>query len=128
MKEFNVNNIIFVCEQDGVVEREFKNKIIKLLNSRSQPVRAYLAQVRYGIKDTSFNVVLCFATSNGTDTVLLNESTKIFKAMFGEHEHLDILFLDTDVEYKLRKVCIPFFISDGFQFPYPDFYLMADEG
>jgi hypothetical protein len=128
MKMFNANTIIFVNEQDGVVEREFKHKIIKLLKNHALPVRAYLAQVRYGVRDTSFNVVLCFATSNGSDNVLLKESTKVFKDMFGQYEHLDILFLDTDMEHKLRPVCTPFFVSDEFQFPHPDFYMISDEG
>lgn len=38
-----------------------------------------------------------------------NKIGKIFASMFGSHEHLDIIFLDSQQEYELAKVCSPFF-------------------
>ncbi len=128
MRERSIKDLSFVCEQDGTVEREFKQRIVNLLNQYSKPYRAYLVRVNYGSRDVSFNVALCFATANSEDPFILERASEIFQAMFGRYEHLDMIFLSLEQEQKLRKVCTPFFTSQAFRFPYPDFYMIADEG
>lgn len=121
------NKIGFVCEQDSVPEREFKNALIPLLREHDKPVRAYLVQTRY-VDNMELNVALCFRTEEKEDTYLLNESIKIFKVMFGTKEHVDIIFLDPNQEHAIRKISCPFYVSKDYQVVVPDFYLVSSEG
>lgn len=122
------NHIYFVCEQDGEVEREFKNALLTMLGKYNNLVRAYLARVTYGEDDPAFNVALCFMIENKKDEYLLNEAVNIFESMFGAKEHLDIIFLNQEQELAIRQNCCPFFVSKGYQIIIPDFYLISSEG
>jgi hypothetical protein len=55
--------------------------------------------------------MLCVRSINGTDSVLVRDIGEVFAAIFGAHEHLDILFLDDAQEASLSAVCQPFFPS-----------------
>ena len=122
------NNIYFVCEQDGEVEREFKRSLLVVLSKYNKRVRVYLAQVKYNENDSEFNVALCFMTESGEEEYLLHESVKIFKSMFGTKEHLDVIFLNQEQELAVRQICCPFFVSEDYQVRVPDFYLTSSEG
>ena len=121
------NKLNFVCEQDGVSEKEFKNALIPILIKHDKPVRAYLVQTRY-VDNIEFNVALCFMTEGKEDAYLLNESIKIFKVMFGTKEHIDIIFLNQEQEQNIRKISCPFYVSKDYLMMIPDFYLVSSEG
>lgn len=118
--------IEFVCEQDGVIEREFKSAVCSFIEKDNLKARAYLVRVFYENCDDEFNVALCFSNDTHQKT-FLDYSTKIFKEMFGAQEHLDILFLDQKTEILVRKIACPFYISSNNQFDIPDFYLTSSE-
>jgi len=126
MKFSQVLNIYFLGEQDGKAEQEFKETLYSVLAGYDKSLRAYLARVKYKENDNSF-VALCFRVEEEIDKYLLVQSTKIFRMMFGEDEHLDIIFLNEQQESQLRKVCCPFFISLNYQFNIPDFFLTSSE-
>lgn len=121
------NNIHFVREQDGEVEREFKSSLVTLFEKAHKPVRAYLVQVVYE-DGSEFNVALCLMVDGGGDSYLLREITRIFKSRFSTEEHLDIIFLSPDQELKVRKISCPFYIAENYQITIPDFYLISSEG
>jgi hypothetical protein len=121
-------NIYFICEQEGEVEREFKNSLLTILKENSQRVRAYLAQVKYAENDHEFNVALCLMTDGSDEAFLLHHAINIFKSMFGKQEHLDVIFLNKNEEHALRKIACPFFTSQDYQVNIPDFYLISTEG
>ncbi len=107
-EKIQVLKLHFLGEQDGVPERELKDRLVKFFQHDQSILMAYLARVAYG--DPSPPVVaLCLHSKLGPDRGVVNKIGKIFASMFGSHEHLDIIFLDSQQEYELAKVCSPFF-------------------
>jgi hypothetical protein len=120
--------IYFVSEQDGDIEREFKDNIVNMLRRLKKTTRVYLVQIRYDESVSALNVAICYKFDDvNFNEEILNETASIFKS-FGSCEHLDIIFLDLVQEKMLRKVCCPFFTSLMFQVQQPDFYLTSKEG
>jgi hypothetical protein len=119
-------NLEFLAEKTGKSEAEFKLKIKDFLSGVNQKIRAYLALVEY--EDKSLNVVLCFKSKEGENINIVNAIVDIFENMFIKGEHLDILFLTDEQEFKLREVCFPFFVSADYEPDRPDFYLISKEG
>jgi hypothetical protein len=70
--------------------------------------RATLARVRV---EGELGVALCVRSINGADPALVRDIGEIFAAIFGSHEHLDIVFLNDAQEESLSVVCQPFFSS-----------------
>lgn len=99
----------FIGEQDGIPEREFKERVVALLVGSGMVERGYLARVAY--ESASAEVVaLCLLAEDPQDA-LLREIGFVFASMFGRDQHLDILFIDRDQEQELARVCPPFFES-----------------
>lgn len=99
----------FTGEQDGIPEREFKERVAALLDQACIVERGYLARVAY--ESASVEVVaLCLLAEEPQDA-LLREIAAVFASMFGRDQHLDILFVDRDQEQELARVCAPFFES-----------------
>ncbi len=128
MNNLSVNEIKFISEQDGIIEREFKQKIAEFLNKKNDLVRAYLAQVRYKNNSDEFVVALCLKANNKDIQHIVDSVSDIFQNMFGHDEHLDIVVLEDQQEYLLRQVCCPFYVSEQYQMQVPDFYLISSEG
>ena len=99
----------FVGEQDGVPEREFKERVVPLLDGNAIVERGYLARVVYE-SSSSEVIALCLVARQPQDA-LLREIGAVFASMFGRDQHLDILFIDRDQEQELTRVCLPFFKS-----------------
>lgn len=97
----------FVGEQDGVPEREFKERVVPLLDGNAVVERGYLARVGYD-SSSSDVVALCLLAQSPQDA-LLREIGAVFASMFRREQHLDILFIDRDQERELSRVCSPFF-------------------
>lgn len=99
----------FIGEQDGVPEREFKERVVPLLAGSGIVERGYLARVAY--ESASAEVVaLCLLAQQPQDA-LLRGIGAVFASMFGRDQHLDILFIDPAQEQELARVCLPFFGS-----------------
>ena len=129
MKSLVKEEKIFISEQDGDIERKFKDYIASMLLELKKEVRAYLVQIRYG-DEYAVHVAICYKFSDDKvdERLVLNKTENIFRNMFGINEHLDILFLGHNQEQDLRKVCCPFFTSPFYQVQNPDFYLIEDDG
>lgn len=120
---------IFLKEQYGDNENELKNRLYSLFYRSNKLVRAYLANVEYEQDfDDSFTVALCLKIDDGDNATFLEDIVEIFKSLFNGKESLDIVFLSEFQEISLRNVCCPFFTSENFQFPMPDFFLFSSEG
>jgi len=106
--KIQVPKLRFLGDQDGVPERELKDRLVKFFQCDQTILRACLVRVAYS--DVSSPVVgLCLHSEFDPDRGLVSKIGKIFASMFGSHEHLDIIFLDDKQEYELGKVCSPFF-------------------
>lgn len=126
MEKLSNQNIHFISEQDGDIERKFKVAISDMLFKMRKEIRAYLVRVSYDNKLNEFNVVICYKLRDEFNEEILTNTFSIFKGMFGAHEHLDVLFLNHTQEKELREVCCPFFTSPLFQVQQADFYLSLD--
>jgi hypothetical protein len=107
-QELHVPKISFICEQDGVPERDLKQKFIPLFEVRDHILSAYLARVSYA-KPDELNVALCIRMNKKDGIDLRKAIGEIFAAIFNRKEHLDIIFIQSNQEEELRKVCQPFF-------------------
>lgn len=105
--EMRVPQVRFLGEQDGPVEREFKQRLVELFGHDRRVGAAYLARVAYS-DATPVLVALCLHAESGQERDLAENAAQIFSSMFGRHEHLDILFLDAQQETELSKVCPAF--------------------
>lgn len=108
-QEIQVSRIQFLGEQDGPPERELKAKLKDLFQLDQSVNTAYLAKVIYG-EESHVTVALCLKIWFKTDRRLEKEVGKVFASMFGQQEHMDIVFLNDDQESELATVCSPFFI------------------
>jgi len=102
----HVPGVRFLREQDGEPERFLKSRLVESFKERNDVERAYLAQISSG---DQLGVALCLKARHGPDHSLVRAIGAIFAAIFGGHEHLDILFLNETQEPALRRVCVPFY-------------------
>ena len=96
----------FVGEQDGPPEREFKSVLCRAFKSRPEVSRAYLCRVRY---DRAATHAVVLAISAPEDPSLADQVGQVFWQMFGRGVPLDIMFVESDMELRLAKVCAPFY-------------------
>jgi hypothetical protein len=100
----------FLREQDGAPERLLKSRLIESFVHHSDVQRAYLAQIS---SEDHTLVALCVRNIGGPDRELVRRIGAVFAAIFGAHEHLDILFLTDAQEQSLLSVCPPFFSASA---------------
>ncbi len=103
-----VKKIVFIREQGGTPERDFKSTIIESLRENKNVLSAYLAQVDYG-NSNDFNIALCVRSNVSNNSKLQKIIGKKFSLMFNTQEHLDIIFIREDQEIELQKICRPFY-------------------
>jgi hypothetical protein len=106
--QFLEQNVDFLREQDGAVERELKSELCCCFRTRGDVERAYLAVVHYIGKNTS-DIALCLVAKPGTELGIVREVGAVFSRMFNSNEHLDILFANESQEQRLLELCKPFF-------------------
>jgi hypothetical protein len=107
-QQLTVRVIKFVGEQDGSAERDLKARLVELFHCEPTVRSAYLARTDY--RDaTGVHVALCIKSSVGEYVLLKRKVVDIFSAMFGSHEHLDVLFIRGDQEEELQQVCAAFY-------------------
>ena len=106
-----MQKINFIGEQDGPPERELKAELTVLFAKLRLVTTAYLARITYGDAGT-VQVALCVRAQPGQNRMFAERVGRIFGAMFGSHEHLDIIWLTPEQEPALTKVCRPFYQLD----------------
>ena len=99
-------NIKFLCEQDGTPERDLKAAIVGRLEQFREVRKAYLARVDFG-DSSAYDVALCLAAPE--DRQLVQAIAAIFHEKFADSQFLDILFLNSEQESDLARVCRPFY-------------------
>jgi SseB protein C-terminal domain len=101
-----VGEVRFFGEQDGRPERELKERLANFFQTEPAISAAYLARVIYS--DKSVNVACCVRMQDGSEENVVRSVGEIFAALFGAHEHLDIIFPTHEQETELVTVCTPF--------------------
>jgi hypothetical protein len=94
--------IKFVGEQDGSSDRDLKARFVELFHREPTVKSAYLARTDY--RDTTgVHVALCVKSSIGEYPLFKSKVADIFSAMFGSHEHLDVLFIGDEQEKECKR-------------------------
>ncbi len=101
-------DIQFLGEQDGEPERGMKTRWTPILARRASVQRAYLAIVSFD-RAVTYNPALCIRSSGGEDPILIDKLAAAFKQVFAGGQMLDIMFVSTEQEDRLRRVCRPFY-------------------
>lgn len=108
-----VNNLKIITEQDGVIEKEFKKKVINLFNEIKMVKKAFLVRATYDDDVNKSFVLLCLKANSEFQKILLNRISEIFSSMFSENQSLDILLINSEKqEIQLEEVAKPFFIGN----------------
>lgn len=119
---FSPHQVHFVAEQDGAPERELKERLAATLRPLGVR-RAYLAVVAYadekpprsvGVNhEPATSVALCVTLQDGAAEKqdIVQRATADFSALFGQHQHMDIIFLTDQQELALARICRPFYLA-----------------
>lgn len=104
----------FVGEQDGPSERDLKSEFLPILKSSRNVKRAYLARAKYSESDSS-EVVLAIRSIGPSDQGLVRALCEVFSRLFRTDTHLDVMFLSTEQEIEVKRVCQPFYKVSGLE-------------
>jgi hypothetical protein len=96
----------FVSEQDGIVERELKAKLVKLFTGNRHLESAFLIRVQYGASK-DLKVVLCLDARYQVSVA--KSAASEFKQMFSAEESLDIIFLTRKQLQQVSQIATPFY-------------------
>lgn len=106
METISVDGVEFLGEQNGTPERNFKARMLELLDN-SDVSKAYLSRVRYA--DGQQSIALCLSAGGAEKQKLVEDLSAEFKSMFRPDISLDILFLTPAQSQQIPSVCTPFF-------------------
>lgn len=115
-----LQEIEFVCEQDGLAERELKAALLEVFACDKGIEKAYLARVSYRCSD-EYLVALCLSIVSGHESSKVKKISKCFSRIFGKGQHLEILFLSPELESQVNTVCTPFYTKKCKNKEKPDF-------
>ncbi len=104
------SQIRFLYEQNGGPERDLKAILVQLFNGKRDVERAYLARIEYS-EGMSYTVALCLRTVAGENRTLVQEIGTVFRSLFGQNQHLDVIFLSESLEKQVTAVCEAFYIG-----------------
>lgn len=104
--EVRVPKVEFTGEQEGPPEQLLKSRLTEFFQRDKSVLKAYLAKISIG-KETE--VALCLKSQFGPDRGLAEKVGRVFQTIFNAKEHLDIIFLDSNQEEEVARVCKPFF-------------------
>ncbi|HWY71349.1 MAG TPA: enhanced serine sensitivity protein SseB C-terminal domain-containing protein [Terriglobales bacterium] len=107
-KEIHVPNVTFLGEQDGEVEKEFKQRLLDRFATSTTLHKAYLVRARYG-ESPEIKVVLALDANAGGLVILRDRASRVFAKMFNSETSLDILFLSDEQKQRISAVAKPFY-------------------
>jgi len=87
-----LQQITFLCEQNGQIERELKTCWVDLFKREIHVISAWLARVHYGSPKKQ-KVALCLKAEGVDKGALAERASSDFRKLFKITESLDIIFL-----------------------------------
>jgi hypothetical protein len=108
---FNVRDIHFLREQDGVPERELKVLLSKTFKENIRITAAYLVRLRYAGSQEE-TIALCLkadACENAERLCLVERVNVDFSRIFAQGESLDTIFLSPKREQAVSQIAKPFY-------------------
>jgi hypothetical protein len=107
-RESRAHQIIFLAEQDGLVEQEFKARLVESFERNDGVSAAYLALVAYSAGATP-DVALCLCLTGKNEMQTIEMVQTVFASIFGGDTHLDIIPIVPRQEHELSRVCRAFY-------------------
>ena len=104
--------IRFICEQDGIPERQLKSQLRRLFMRDNGVVRGYLVKTVFEPSD-EYLVALCLCVCSGSKLKRVKKISRVFCKMFGIQQHLEIMFLNEQTEREVANVCSPFYVRNS---------------
>jgi hypothetical protein len=104
--EICAQQMTFLGEQDGAVERQLKEKLVQVFLQDGTVNRAYLARA---VIDGSRTVILGVRAEGANESRLAAQVGSAFASIFNARQHLDIVFLSDAQHAEVSRVCRPFF-------------------
>jgi len=98
----------FLGEQDGPVEGKLKGALALDLAQFPEVTRAYLARVGFQPANKT-SVALCVRSSGGNEEAIVKRVSARFAEVFNKTVFLDVLFLTSQQEVDLKRVCSAFY-------------------
>ncbi len=106
--EIHPQEIRFLREQDGRIERLLKQELIVLFKEAKEVDEAYLVKCGFG-GSLPDGALLAIRSSSGAEMNLVERIQAVFASIFAKREHLDILLLDSGQQRQVSSVCLPFY-------------------
>jgi hypothetical protein len=104
--ELDAQDITFIGEQDGPVERQLKEQLAQLFVHHPPVIQAFLARATLDGQPT---VILGVHADAADESGLAREVGLVFAAMFNARAHLDVLFLSDARLAEVGRVCGAFY-------------------
>jgi type III secretion system (T3SS) SseB-like protein len=102
------SSVVFLSDQRGPQERKLQAELIREVFSQRMVRRAYLVRVEY--PNETRHVALCLAAERSDRERLVESIGRVFRRLFDNHTHMDIMFVNYEQEQQLEKKCTPFFV------------------
>lgn len=107
--ELHVPDVQFIAEKTGQVETELEQKLSQTLRKYAQVESAYLVLVAYPNTNTP-SVALCIRAKTGNERTIAKAMGEDFSSMFNAAQALDIMFVSSEQEEKIKRVAKPFYV------------------
>jgi hypothetical protein len=102
------SHVVFLGEQDGVVERELKTELLSCFTPDMHVSAAFLARVSY--EDVPGpHVTLCIRGNEQNASELVQRIGSVFAKQFNSTQKLDIFFMSETQLEAIKRVAKPFY-------------------
>ena len=98
----------FLGEHEGPAEGRLKSLLASELAQFPEVSKAYLARVGFQPENKT-SVALCVRSSGGNEETIVKRVGARFAEIFNKQVFLDILFLTSQQEVDLKRVCSAFY-------------------
>ena len=106
----DVQDIVFLGEQDGPAEQQLKERLAALLALHGGVTAAYLVRA---VIDGETSVILGLRAEGADESELARKIGAVFASIFNPRAHLDVVFLSAEQLAAVSRVCRAFYQPDG---------------
>src|SRR5882724_5958138 len=108
--EREAQDIAFIGEQDGPVERQLKEQLAQLFDHHPGVTQAFLARATI---DGQAVVILGLRADGVDEASLAGQVGAVFASIFNARQHLDVIFLSEVRLADASRVCRAFYNRSG---------------
>jgi hypothetical protein len=105
----DVQDIVFLGEQDGPAEQQLKERLATLFEQQADVMAAYLVRA---VVDGETSVILGLRAAGADESELARKVGAVFASIFNARAHLDVVFLSADRHAAVSRVSRAFYTQD----------------